>query len=89
MRRITSVLASVACFLTAATADEPSGQFQGEWRTTIGTVKLEQKGDAVSGTYGTWGPFPLKGSVKENILTFEYEEGQAKGDGRFNFRCHG
>jgi hypothetical protein len=55
MRRIAGVLASVAFILTAATDDKPSGQFQGEWCTTIGPIKLEQKGDAVSGTYGTMG----------------------------------
>ncbi len=83
MRRIPSMLACVICILTAATADEPGGPFQGEWRTTIGPVKLDQKGDTITGTYGAGGQFPLKGSVKDNILTFEYHEGQAKGDGRF------
>jgi predicted esterase len=84
MRRIPSILACVACIVTAvATADEPGGTFQGEWRTTIGPVKLEQKGDTVTGTYGAGGQFPLKGNVKANMLTFEYEEGEAKGDGRF------
>jgi hypothetical protein len=84
MRRIPSILACVACIVTAAaTADEPGGTFQGEWHTTIGPVKLEQKGDTVTGTYGAGGQFPLKGSVKANTLTFEYEEGEAKGDGRF------
>jgi predicted esterase len=89
MRRIMSVLATVACMLTTATADEPSRQFHGEWRTTIGPVQLEQKGEAVSGTYGAGGQFPLKGSVKGNTLTFEYEEGQAKGDGRFTLDATG
>jgi hypothetical protein len=84
MRCIPSMLACVASIFTAAAnADLPSGSFQGEWRTTIGLVKLEQKGAAVTGSYGTGGQFPLKGSVKENVCTFEYEEGQAKGDGRF------
>ena len=84
MLQIHCILACVACSLpAAATADEPGGPFQGEWRTTIGPVKLEQKGDKVTGTYGAGGQFPLKGSVKDNILTFEYEEGPAKGDGRF------
>jgi hypothetical protein len=56
MRQITSLLASVACILVAvAVADEPSTQFQGEWCTTIGRVKLEQKGTIVTGTYGTAG----------------------------------
>jgi hypothetical protein len=55
MIRITSALITLACILPAATADELSGPFQGEWRTTVGLVKLEQKGDTVSGTYGAEG----------------------------------
>ena len=90
MRRFAGMLACIGCILTAAaTNDESGGPFQGEWRTTIGRVKLEQKGDAVTGTYGANGQFPLKGSVKGNALTFEYEEGQAKGDGRFTLEPSG
>jgi hypothetical protein len=90
MRRIYSMLTCVACILTAAaTADEPGGPFQGECRTTIGMVKLNQKGDAVTGSYGASGQFPLNGKVKGNTLTFEYEEGQAKGDGRFTLDALG
>ena len=37
----------------------------------------------MTGTYGLNGQFPLKGTAKDNVLTFEYEEGQAKGDARF------
>jgi predicted esterase len=83
MKRSTSALASVLYFLAAVTADERCGQFQGEWRTTIGPLKLEQNKDTVSGTYGATRQFPLKGNVKGNVLTFEYTEGQAKGNGRF------
>ena len=90
MVRIHSILACVACTLPAAvTADEPGGRFQGKWRTTIGPVKLEQKGNNVTGTYGAGGQFPLKGSVKDNVLVFEYEEGQTKGDGRFTLEPSG
>jgi predicted esterase len=84
MQRILGVLFSLLCALApAVTADEPAGPFQGEWRTTIGIVKLEQKGEVVTGTYGPGDRFPLKGTIKGKVLTFEYEEGQAKGDGRF------
>jgi hypothetical protein len=84
MRTITSLGVVVTCvFLAAATAQEPAGAFQGEWRTTIGLVTLEQKGEAVTGTYGAGGQFPLKGTLKGNLLTFAYEEGNIKGDGRF------
>ena len=46
-------------------------------------VKLEQKGDAVTGTYGNNDQFPFKGTAKGNVLTFEFTEGQVKGDGEF------
>ena len=54
MRTILAMLASLVCTVAAAasSADEPVGSFQGEWRTTIGIVKLEQKGSEVTGTYG-------------------------------------
>jgi predicted esterase len=84
MRRIRWILAAVVCTLTvAATADEPGGPFHGQWRTTIGPVTLEQKGDLVTGTYGPGGRFPMKGTAQGNVFKFEYEEGQVKGDGRF------
>ncbi len=82
-----------AIITAAVSADEPAaaagGRFQGEWRTTISTVKLEQKGDTVTGSYGPGGRFPLKGTVKDKVLTFEYEEGQAKGEGRFTLDASG
>ena len=75
----------VACgFLFLATAapcqavDE--GAFGGEWRTSVGTVNLKQTGGAVTGTYGHAGQFTLKGTVEGKKLTFEYQEGQARGD---------
>ena len=84
------MLACVPCALTAAAvADESPGPFQGESRTTIGLVKLEQKGEAVTGSYGPSGRLPLKGTVKGNVLTFEYEEDQVKGDGRCTLDASG
>jgi predicted esterase len=70
----------------AAAAD---GQFQGEWRTTISVVKLQQEGNSVTGNYGLSGQFPLKGTVKGNVLTFEFQEGQAKGTGEFTLDASG
>ena len=90
MRQITSGLVTIAWILTAVViADEPSTQFQGEWRTTIGLAKLEQNGETITGTYGARGQFSLKGTTKGNTLTFEYEEGHAKGDGRFTLNATG
>ena len=83
MRQISKILICILFTSTAVVADEADGLFQGEWRTTIGLVKLKQKGNSVTGTYGAGDQFPLKGTVNGKILTFEYEEGQVKGDGRF------
>ena len=49
----------------------------------IGTVRLSQKGDDVTGTYGDAGQFKIKGTVKGNVLTFEFQENNSKGDGRY------
>ncbi|MFI5454762.1 MAG: hypothetical protein ACHRXM_04865 [Isosphaerales bacterium] len=90
MQRIPGMLAWAACALTSvATADEPSNPFQGEWRTTIGVISLEQKGEAVTGSYGPGGRFPIKGTAKGKMLTFEYEEGPAKGDAQFMLDASG
>ena len=83
------LLPSPLLLATATAADDPANSFQGEWRTTISIVKLEQKGDAVTGTYGNDGQFPLKGTVKDNVLTFELQEGQVKGDGQFTIDATG
>jgi predicted esterase len=54
--------------------------FGGEWRTSIGIVQVKQTGSAVTGTYGNAGQFTLKGTVEGKKLTFEYQEGPARGD---------
>jgi predicted esterase len=90
MRRIPVILAWAACTLApAAKADEPSTPFHGEWRTTFGIVTLDQKGEKVTGTFGQGGRFPIKGTAKGNVLTFEYEESPAKGDARFTLDASG
>jgi hypothetical protein len=83
---LTGVAFTVAVVTAAGAAD---GQFHGEWRTTIGIVKLEQNGDAVTGKYGPNGRFPLTGKVEGNVLNFEYEEGQAKGSGEYTLDASG
>ncbi len=62
----------------ARTAEE--AVFDGEWRTSIGIVKLKQTGGAVTGSYGNAGQFNLKGTIKGKTLTFAYQEGQVSGD---------
>ena len=54
------VTAAPAQFAMAGTADKGAAvkevpekeAFDGEWRTSIGTVKLKQTGSAIVGTYG-------------------------------------
>ena len=82
-----AVLTSLACCLAAAAADDPVNSFQGEWRTTEGVVKLEQKGNDVTGTYGAGNRFTIKGTAKGNVLTFDYAAGQVKGNGRFTIEA--
>jgi predicted esterase len=90
MTRSLAVLAGVVCTITLTTlAAAADGQFQGEWRTTIGIVKLQQNGNTVTGNYGPNGRFPLKGTVKDNVLSFDYEEGQAKGSGEYTLDASG
>jgi predicted esterase len=84
MRPSPNVLAWAVCTLTSlAAGDEPTSSFEGEWRTTFATVTLKQNGESVTGSYGPESRFTLKGTVNGNIFTFEYEEGQAKGDAQF------
>ncbi|MGO9919450.1 MAG: hypothetical protein ACLQIB_32735 [Isosphaeraceae bacterium] len=89
MRRVLGAFAGVGCTIAVVTAAAADGQFHGEWRTTIGIVKLEQNGDAVTGKYGPNGRFPLTGTVKGNVLNFDYQEGQAKGSAEFTLDASG
>lgn len=89
-RRTFTTILCLTGLSTAVTADvKGDGPFDGEWQTTISLVKLQQTGNAVTGSFGVNGQFPLKGSVKDNTLTFEYEEGQANGDGQFTLDASG
>ena len=65
------------------------GSFGGRWRTSIGVVELKQDGDAVTGTYGNAGQFKIKGTVAGKVLTYEYQEGEAKGDARWTLNDSG
>ncbi len=89
MKSIFAAFTGVACMTAVVTAAAADGQFHGERRTTIGIVKLEQNGDAVTGKYGPNGRFPLQGTVKGNVLNFDYQEGQAKGSARVYPRRNG
>ncbi len=73
-------IAAFGVTVVVAGADSTTGRFDGEWRTSIGAVRLKQTGNSVTGAYGKDGQFTLKGTVEGKKLTFEYQEGQAKGD---------
>jgi predicted esterase len=82
MKHLISAFVLIIAVVPAA-ADDQVGPFQGEWRTTLSVVKLTQNGDEVTGTYGNAGQFSIKGTAKERELTFEFQEGKAKGDATF------
>jgi predicted esterase len=79
-----AIIAAPSASAAADDAPEDARSFAGEWRTSIGIVKLEQNGSDVSGTYGAAGQFTLRGTVAGKRLTFEYQEGKATGDARWN-----
>jgi predicted esterase len=54
--------------------------FEGQWRTSFGTVTLKQTGNTITGTYGDQNQFTLTGAVAGKKLTYEYHEGPATGD---------
>jgi predicted esterase len=70
----------LVCMMAAPAGAADEAAFDGEWRTSIGIVKLKQTGGDVTGAYGNSGEFTLKGTVEGKKLTFEYHEGQATGD---------
>src|SRR5262249_31680652 len=74
-------LAFIAPPLSAMAAE--SSDFDGQWRTSIGTVNLKQTGSEVTGTYGSAGQFSLKGQIDGKKLTFEYREGEAAGEAQW------
>lgn len=78
------VACGVICLVAAAPARAAEeAAFGGEWRTSFGIVKLKQKGKEVVGSYGDAGQFTLKGNIEDKTFTFEYQEGQAHGDGHW------
>jgi predicted esterase len=87
MSRYTWLIASwpVLLLMMAAPtrAANPEPAFDGEWRTSFGVVTLKQTANAVTGAYGNANQFTLKGTVQAKKLTFEYQEGQAAGNGQW------
>jgi predicted esterase len=83
MARNASGIAVWGCLVLAPAVTAGEGAFDGEWRTSYGLVKLAQTGNDVSGTYGNAGEFTVKGTVQDHKLTFEYQEGDVKGDAQW------
>jgi predicted esterase len=75
-------------FVTSAQAAEVA-DFDGEWFTSIGAVKVKQDGNAVTGLYGKSDAFTLKGTVEGKKLTFEYQEGKSSGDAQWTMEESG
>jgi predicted esterase len=90
MTRYTWVYPFLSLLFAAVTiAADKQAAFDGEWRTSFGTVTLKQSGAEVTGTYGNSGQFTLKGTVAGNKFTFEYHEDQASGDAHWTLDASG
>src|SRR2546430_519922 len=74
--------------MISAPADA-QGAFDGVWRTSFGVVTLKQTKNDVTGAYANAGQFTLKGKIQGKKLTFEYQEGQAAGDGQWTVEDSG
>ena len=73
MRRL---IAGFAAFLATSTALGADGldRFAGEWKTTMGPVTLERKGDELTGKIVFY-KLPLKGKLEGKGLALGYDEG--------------
>ncbi len=81
---------AAGCFLVVlgrAGAETP-GDFSGEWKSTFGIVSIDQKNGEAKGVFAP-GKFPFKGKVSGKTFTFEYDEGQVKGDASFELADDG
>src|SRR5579871_4861215 len=63
--------------------------FAGLWQTSYGRMRLVQKDNKVSGTYGLYGGSTLDGAVEGNKLVFRYKEPTAEGSGTFELSSDG
>jgi len=58
---------------------EETADFSGHWLSNQGNVVLQQKGDKVTGIYGSQGLATLEGTVKGNRLIFNWKKFHFKG----------
>jgi predicted esterase len=78
MRPCIAILVSGLCCAAAYGAEQTRG-FTGEWKTTMGPVKLEQSGNNVTGQI-VFFRLPLKGTIKDKTLSVGYDERQTHVD---------
>jgi predicted esterase len=79
MTRLIAGLAAILATSSASGADDLD-RFAGEWKTTMGPVTLERKGDEVAGKIVFY-KLPIKGKVDGKGLALGYDEGPTHVDG--------
>jgi len=62
---------------------EPAPTFEGLWETSYGRMRLNLEGANVSGEYSYTAVSTVQGTIEGDRLTFEYSEGERKGEGWF------
>src|SRR4051794_31850484 len=87
MTQLTTALAILFSVAVAGRADEKP-QFGGEWKTTMGPVTLEQKGQDVSGRIEFF-KLPLEGKVEGKELKLGYDEGRIHVDAMIELESSG
>jgi predicted esterase len=86
-RRIAGVLALLFSG-SIATRAEDANTYSGEWKTTLGPVKIEQKGNDVTGSI-VFFKLPLKGKLKGKDLALGYDEGNIHVDASWSLESGG
>lgn len=87
---MTRLIAAIAVTLVSSPISGPAepAQFAGEWKTTMGPVKLEQKGDEISGQIVFY-KLALKGKANGKGLNVGYDEGQIHVDATLELEASG
>src|SRR4051812_38724378 len=78
-----SLRRSIFLLLVVTALAHADGLFEGEWRTSVGTLNLKQTKNEVTGAYGKDGAFTIKGTAAGRKLSFEYQEASLAGDGQW------
>ena len=89
MRRDLGLVVMVAAIAPSSALAGGADGFAGTWKTTFGTVTLETKGNSVTGSFGTDGQFPIRGTVTDKVLKATYHESQIEGELTFTLAPSG